>query len=100
MTAQRHPDRATSGELPAWRLAEWDGNKLLNPSPDYALWSGRFDPPPVGAVVVTSGRIKHRCKIVGYKVEAGWLMLEGYRLDEIGERKGDLAGIEIHAVES
>lgn len=98
MTAQRHPDRAPSSDLPAWRLAEWDGNKLLNASPDYALWSGRFDPPAIGAVVVTAGVRAHRATVTGYKVDEGWLMLVGYRTDEPAH-VGDLAGIEIRSVE-
>jgi len=99
MSNVRHPDRPASTELPAWKLAEWDGNKLLNASADYALWSGRFDPPAIGAVVVTSGRIKHRATITGYKVDSGWLMLVGHRTDDPAHQ-GDLAGIEIHAVEA
>lgn len=97
MTAQRHPDRAASPELPAWQLAEWDGNRLLNPSIDHALWSGRFDPPAIGAIVITSGKIQHRATITGYKVDSGWLMLVGYRTDDPAHQ-GDLAGIEIHTV--
>lgn len=57
------------------------------------LWSGKGEPPAIGAVVTCDDRKGTRVKVTGYEIEAGWLMVVGTRL--IDGARGNLAGAEI-----
>lgn len=79
--------------VPAYELPVWVDGRVTNKG-DVPLWSGKAPPPEIGTTVIASGRIRHEIMVTGYKVDGGWLMIEGYRINDPGFR-GDLAGAEI-----
>jgi len=57
-------------------------------------WSGKGPVPAVGDVVLCSDRHLTRVVVTGYDVQAGWLMVLGYR-EADRSVSGNLAGAEI-----
>jgi hypothetical protein len=79
--------------LPAYTAAIWEDGRVINKG-RLPLWSGKNRPPFVGDVVTCADKKGTRVKVTGYAVEDGWLMVEGYRVEEPGV-SGNLAGAEI-----
>jgi hypothetical protein len=80
-------------DCPAWTRAIWEAGAVTNR--DAApLWSGRGEPPAVGAVIHCNDRPKTRVTVTGYEIEGLWLMVTGYRTDS-PTRAGNLSGWEI-----
>lgn len=58
------------------------------------VWSGKGEPPEIGAVVRCNDRKHTRVTVTNYKLHQGYLMAEGFRTDD-PDKNGDLAGAEI-----
>jgi hypothetical protein len=80
-------------DCPAWTRATWEAGCVTNRDAG-TLWSGRGDPPAVGAVIRCNDQPKTRVTVTGYEVKGGWLMVLGYRTDSPC-RAGNLGGAEI-----
>lgn len=86
-------------ELPAYVRPVYEAGEISNRG-ELPLWSNPdLDPPPVGHIAIGKyGNPKVRAVVVGYSVEGGWLMVDGYAEGKPGEL-GNLAGAEIGAIE-
>jgi hypothetical protein len=93
-------------EVPAHARAVWEKNaetghfELMNGDSPLPLWSGKGEPPAIGAEVETSGNVRHKVTITGYTTAplgngrtGSWLMALAHRHHD--NKRGDLAGAEI-----
>lgn len=84
-----------AGQVPPFARPDWgNGRELVNADSPLPLWSGKGEPPAVGATVRLAGIGGKSAVITGYEIDGPWLMALGYRADE-PERRGNLAGTEI-----
>lgn len=85
---------ATLIEIPAHNAPIWVDGRVTN-SGDIPLWSGRGPVPTVGSEVICNDKQGTVVCVTGYIVEHGWLMVEGYRVNDPTATIGNLAGAEI-----
>jgi hypothetical protein len=84
----------TTTHLPAYVRAIRDSAGRVTNQGELPLWSGKGEPPPIGAVITCNDRPKTQVVVTAYSVEGGWLMIHGYRQAD-PSRSGNLAGAEI-----
>lgn len=80
--------------IPAWKRPEWNDKGGATNKGEVPLWSGKGEPPEIGAVVKCSDRKGTEVRVLGYLVMEGWLMIDGLRLHD--NQRGNLAGAEVH----
>ena len=91
--------KTVMGKPIAWAYAQWGedehGRKhiLVNRDCGLPLWSGKGEPPEIGAYVDIAGPRTEIATVLGYYLDDCWLMLWAERHSD--GKRGDLAGAEI-----
>lgn len=93
-TAGGHPIVASVPDYarPIWE-GEGNARRVANKDHGLPLWSGKGEPPAIGAHIEIAGPRDLTATVLGYFVDAGWLMVWAERHSD--RKQGDLAGAEI-----
>jgi hypothetical protein len=83
-----------AGDIPPHVSAKWRNGRVANRY-GWPVWSGKGPVPTIGSEVVAIGSSRPIVVVTGYEVEAGFLMVTGYRVAD--GKTGNLAGAEIVA---